>query len=201
VRWSLLLLFLLLPAMAGTLKVLEAERLELREEGGEEVYVLVGSPVRLERDGEALEAERVVYFRGKRLLLLSGKVRYKDKEGRLIEAEELQVDLSDESFDALEVRIEAKDLLLTGPLCQRGRRGPSSSRGATPPPAPPAARRCPITPSGPGRSSSTPGTGWWPGGWSSWSRKSPSWSFPSSSSSSRRGSPGWRWARTTRGST
>jgi hypothetical protein len=119
VRWSLLLLFLFLPAMAETLKVLEAERLELREEGGEEVYVLVGSPVRLERDGEALEAERVVYFRGKRLLLLSGKVRYKDKEGRLIEAEELQVDLSDESFDALEVRIEAKDLLLTGPLCQR----------------------------------------------------------------------------------
>ena len=109
-----------LPPSAGPgpdSKVLEADRLELREEGGEEAYVLVGSPVRLERDGEALEAERVVYFRGKRLLLLSGKVRYKDKEGRLIEAEELQVDLSDESFDALEVRIEAKDLLLTGPLC------------------------------------------------------------------------------------
>ncbi|MFZ8813205.1 MAG: LPS-assembly protein LptD [Thermus aquaticus] len=118
-RWSLLLLFLLLPVLGQTLKVLEADRLELREEGGEEVYVLVGSPVRLERDGEALEAERAVYFRGKRLLLLSGKVRYKDKEGRLIEAEELQVDLPDESFDAWEVRIEAKDLLLTGPLCQR----------------------------------------------------------------------------------
>jgi hypothetical protein len=44
VRWSLLLLFLLLPAMAETLKVLEAERLELREEGGEEVYVLVEAP-------------------------------------------------------------------------------------------------------------------------------------------------------------
>jgi hypothetical protein len=120
VRWSLLLLFLLLPAMGGDPEGAGGrDRLELREEGGEEVYVLVGSPVRLERDGEALEAERVVYFRGKRLLLLSGKVRYKDKEGRLIEAEELQVDLSDESFDALEVRIEAKDLLLTGPLCQR----------------------------------------------------------------------------------
>ncbi len=118
-RWGLLLLFLFLPALGQTLKVLEADRLEIREEGGEEVFVLVGNPVRLEREGEALEAERVVYFRERRLLLLSGKVRYRDKEGRLIEAEELQVDLSDESFDALEVRIEAKELLLTGPLCQR----------------------------------------------------------------------------------
>ena len=87
------------------IKVLEAERLELRQEGGEEVYVLVGEPVRLEREGETLEAKRVVYFRERRLLLLSGGVRYRDREGRLIEAEELQVDLADESFDALEVRI------------------------------------------------------------------------------------------------
>jgi len=121
VRWLLALLFSLLPALAQerVLKVLEAEKLELREEGDEEVFVLSGSPVRLEREGEALEAERAVYLRGRKLLLLSGKVRYRDKEGRLIQAEELQVDLSDESFDALEVRIEAKDLLLTGPLCQR----------------------------------------------------------------------------------
>ncbi|GAA6755289.1 hypothetical protein Thermus77420_07650 [Thermus thalpophilus] len=121
-RWVLFLLLFLLPAWAqeeNVLKVLEAERLELREEGGEEVYVLVGSPVRLERNGEILEAERVTYFRARRLLYLSGKVRYRDQEGRLIEAEELQVDLKDESFDALTVRIEAKDLLLTGPLCQR----------------------------------------------------------------------------------
>lgn len=97
-RWLPLLFLLLLPALAQerVLKVLEADRLELREE----VVVLTGSPVRLERDGEALEAERVVYLREKRLLLLSGKVRYRDREGRLVEAEELQVDLSDESFDA-----------------------------------------------------------------------------------------------------
>lgn len=75
--------------------------------------------MRLEREGETLEAKRVVYFRERRLLLLSGGVRYRDREGRLIEAEELQVDLADESFDALEVRIEAENLLLTGPVCQR----------------------------------------------------------------------------------
>lgn len=120
-RWLPLLLFLLLPALAEerVIKVLEAERLELRQEGGEEVYVLVGEPVRLEREGEALEAKRVTYFRARKLLYLSGQVRYRDKEGRLIEAEELQVDLADESFDALEVRIEAENLLLTGPICQR----------------------------------------------------------------------------------
>ncbi len=119
-RWLLPLLFLLLPTLAqGVLKVLEAERLELRLEEGEEVYVLTGNPVRLEREGESLEAQRAVYYRERRLLLLSGNVRYQDREGRRIEAEELQVDLSDEGFDALSVRIEAKDLLLTGPLCQR----------------------------------------------------------------------------------
>ena len=55
-RWLPLLLFLLLPALAEerVIKVLEAERLELRQEGGEEVYVLVGEPVRLEREGETL---------------------------------------------------------------------------------------------------------------------------------------------------
>ena len=120
-RWLPLLLFLLLSALAQerVIKVLEAERLEFRQEGGEEVYVLVGEPVRLEREGEALEAKRVTYFRARKLLYLSGQVRYRDKEGRLIEAEELQVDLADESFDALEVRIEAENLLLTGPICQR----------------------------------------------------------------------------------
>ncbi|MEZ0321351.1 MAG: LPS-assembly protein LptD, partial [Thermus sp.] len=118
---ALVLLFLWAPAWAQekVLKILEAEKLELRQEGGEEVYVLTGNPVRLERDGEAIEAGRATYFRTRKLLFLSEGVRYRDREGRLVEAEELQIDLSDESFDALEVRIEAKDLLLTGPLCQR----------------------------------------------------------------------------------
>ncbi|WP_298629342.1 LPS-assembly protein LptD [uncultured Thermus sp.] len=118
---AVVLLCLWHPAWAQekVLKVLEAEKLELRQEGDEEVYVLTGSPVRLERDGEAIEAGRVIYFRTRKLLLLSEGVRYRDREGRLLQAEELQLSLSDESFDALEMRIEAKDLFLTGPLCQR----------------------------------------------------------------------------------
>jgi len=116
---AVLLLFSLALAQEKVLRILEAEKLELRQEGGEEVYVLTGNPVRLERDGEAIEAGRATYFRTRKLLFLSEGVRYRDREGRLVEAEELQIDLSDESFDALEVRIETKDLLLTGPLCQR----------------------------------------------------------------------------------
>ncbi len=100
------------------LRVLEAERLELREEG-EEIYVLTGNPVRLEREGERIEALRAVYNRTRKRLYLSGRVRYEDREGRKVEAEELQLSLEDEGFEALEVRLVAKNLLLTGPLCQR----------------------------------------------------------------------------------
>ncbi|TBH21117.1 LPS-assembly protein LptD [Thermus thermamylovorans] len=135
-RW-LVLLLLLAPAWAqGVLRVVEAERLELRHEGEEEVYVLTGRPVRLEREGEAIEAERVVYLRSRGLLLLSGRVRYRDGEGTLIEAEELQLDLGDGSFDALTVRIEARDLLLTGPLCQRAAGAILLERGYATPCAP-----------------------------------------------------------------
>ncbi len=115
--WVLFLLLFQL-AFGATLKVLEAERLELRNEG-EEVYVLVGNPVRLERDGESIEANRVVFNRTQKRLYLLEKVRYKDKEGRSIQAESLTLDLTSEDFSALNVEITQKNLLITGPLCER----------------------------------------------------------------------------------
>jgi hypothetical protein len=116
--WVGLFLFLQ-TALGATLKVLEADRLELRNEGGEEVYVLVGSPVRMERDGESLEAGRAVFNRTrKRLYLLEG-VRYVDKEGREVRAESLTLDLESEDFSALSVEIRSGNLLLTGPVCER----------------------------------------------------------------------------------
>lgn len=106
-------------ALGATLKVLEAERLELRGENGEEVYILVGNPVRMEWDGESLEANRAILNRSqKRLLLLEG-VRYQDKKGRRIQADSLALDLGSEDFTALSVEIRSKNLLLTGPLCER----------------------------------------------------------------------------------
>jgi hypothetical protein len=126
----LLALLLFAPALAqGTeqtpttggkrLKILEAERLELRNEAGEELVILVGSPVRMDRDGERIEAERVIFNRTQKRLLLMGGVRYQDKQGQLIEAEELELFTDDESFEAIEVRIESGEFFLSGPICQR----------------------------------------------------------------------------------
>ncbi len=123
--WKCLLLLLVVawaPGLAQEgkrLRILEAQRMELRNEEGEELVVLLGTPVRMERNGEQIEAPRVVYNRTrKRLLLLEG-VRYRDKQGQLIEAAELELFTSDESFEAIEVKIESGDFYLTGPVCQR----------------------------------------------------------------------------------
>ncbi|MFC6918710.1 LPS-assembly protein LptD [Meiothermus taiwanensis] len=101
------------------LKILEAERLELRNEAGEELVILVGSPVKMDRDGERIEAPRVIYNRTRKRLLLMGGVRYQDKQGQLIEAGELELFTDDESFEAIEVKIESGEFYLEGPICQR----------------------------------------------------------------------------------
>ncbi len=101
------------------LKILEAERLELRNEAGEELVILVGNPVKMDRDGERIEAPRVIFNRTRKRLLLMGGVRYQDKQGQLIEAEELELFTDDESFEALEVKIESGEFFLSGPICQR----------------------------------------------------------------------------------
>lgn len=104
---------------AATLKILDAERMELRNENGEELIVLTGSPVKLDRDGELIEASRVIYNRTQKRLMLSGGVRYKDKQGQVIQAENLDLDTSNESFEAISVKIESGDFYLSGPVCQR----------------------------------------------------------------------------------
>jgi len=127
-RRSLLLRFVLLVFLqlmgfslgyAANLKIVEAERLELRNENGEELVVLTGSPVKMERDGESIEALRVIYNRTQKRILLSGGVRLKDKNGQLIQADSLELDTSDNSFEAIEVKIESGDFYLSGPICQR----------------------------------------------------------------------------------
>ncbi len=101
------------------LKVVEAERLELRNEGDEELVVLSGNPVRMLRNNERIEAPRVIYNRTAKRLLLSGGVRYFDKKGQLIQADELELNTGNESFEAIEVKIESGDIFLSGPICQR----------------------------------------------------------------------------------
>ncbi|MER3483653.1 MAG: LPS-assembly protein LptD, partial [Meiothermus sp.] len=106
-------------AHAATLKILEADRLELRNENGEELIILTGTPVKLDRDGELIEAPRVIYNRSQKRLMLSGGVRYKDKQGQVIQADDLDLDTSNESFEAISVKIESGDFYLSGPICER----------------------------------------------------------------------------------
>lgn len=107
------------PTGGKRLKILEAERLELRNENNEELVILVGNPVKMDRDGESIEAPRVIFNRTQKRLMLMGGVRYQDKQGQLIEAEELELFTDDESFEAIEVKIESGEFFLSGPICQR----------------------------------------------------------------------------------
>lgn len=104
---------------SNVLKIVEAERLELRNEGDEELVILSGNPVKMLRGGERIEAPKVIYNRTAKRLMLSGGVRYFDKKGQLIEAAELELNTANESFEAIEVKIDSGDVFLSGPICQR----------------------------------------------------------------------------------
>lgn len=104
---------------ARTLRIVEADRLELRNEGDEEIIILTGSPVRMVRGDDRIEAERVIYNRTRKKLYLLGAVRLTDKENRVVEAQQLDLDASDDSFEAMSVKIQSGQFDLTGPLCQR----------------------------------------------------------------------------------
>lgn len=106
-------------AQAATLRVIAAERLEIRNENGEELFILTGNPVLMERDEEKIEALRVIYNRAQKRLQLMGKVRFQDKEKRVLEAEELELDTSDNSLEAIEVKVRSGEFDLSGPYCQR----------------------------------------------------------------------------------
>jgi len=125
----MVVLMLALPALAQTsplaegeartLRILEADRLELRNEGEEEIIILTGNPVRMVRGDDRIEALRVVYNRTQKKLHLLGAVRLTDQENRVVEAEGLDLDASDDSFEAISVKIQSGQFDLTGPLCQR----------------------------------------------------------------------------------
>ncbi len=107
-------------ARAGKVEVLQADRLELRKVDGHELIVLVGAPVILMLDqDEEVRADRVEYDREARRLLLLGNVYYKDREGRVTEAEELELYLDDETLEAIEVHIQSEGIDLWGPEATR----------------------------------------------------------------------------------
>ncbi len=121
-RWSLVLLaaLLLAGARAGRVEVVQADRLELRKVEGHELVVLYGRPVKIRlEDGREVEADTVEYDRDARRLLLMGNVLYVDKEKRIIESDQLELYLNDESMDALEVHLRSGGIDLWGPEATR----------------------------------------------------------------------------------
>ncbi|XOB98207.1 hypothetical protein ACMC9I_09885 [Deinococcota bacterium DY0809b] len=107
-------------ALAGRIEVTQADRLELRKVGDSELVVLVGEPVILKLEkGEEVRADRVEYDRSARRLILIGQVFYQDAEGRVTEADYLELYLDDESLDALEVHIQSGGIDLWGPEATR----------------------------------------------------------------------------------
>ncbi len=114
------MLVFLSVALAGRIEVVQADRLELRKLGDHELVVLVGAPVILKLEkGEEVQAERVEYDRAGRRLVLVGAVRYQDAEGRVTEADYLELYLDDESLEALEVHIQSGGIDLWGPEATR----------------------------------------------------------------------------------
>jgi len=100
-------------ALATTIEVQKASRLYLTPDG--EGVVLEGDPAVVVLDGRTVEARRIVYDQKTQQLLLTGRVRYTDAEGRQVEAERLALRLDDEALIAIKVRLESQDLVFLSP--------------------------------------------------------------------------------------
>jgi len=118
--WLILIFFITGLALAGRVEVTQADRLELRKVGDSELVILVGEPVILVLEkGEEVRAKRVEYDRSRRRLVLIGDVHYRDAEGRVTEADYLELYLDEDSLEALEVHIKSGEIDLWGPEATR----------------------------------------------------------------------------------
>ncbi len=116
-RQALAALLFLGLALAARVQIEAADRLFLSPDG--RLVVLEGRPVALRYQKRAIEADRVVYDRKTRRLVLSGHVRYTDPQGRAIEAESLTLFLDDESLLAVEVRMRSGRIEFRAPKACR----------------------------------------------------------------------------------
>ncbi len=113
----LALVLLLGFALAAEVQIEAADRLFLSPDG--KLVILEGRPVALRYQKRAIEAERVVYDRETHRLVLTGRVRYTDPEGRAIEAESLTLFLDDESLLAVEVKLRSGRIEFRAPRACR----------------------------------------------------------------------------------
>jgi hypothetical protein len=111
-------------AEAKTIKILEADRLELRNVtppgGGEnqELVVITGHPAIIQVDDDELEAERIEYNKTKRTLTIIGNGIYRTKT-ETIAAQDLTVDLETQGIDGEDVLISTKEIDVIGVSAER----------------------------------------------------------------------------------
>jgi hypothetical protein len=111
-------------AEAKTIKILEADRLELRNVvppgGGEaqELVIITGHPAIIQVDDDELEAERIEYNKTKRTLTIIGNGIYRTKS-ETVAAQDLTVDLETQGLQGEDVLISTKEIDVIGVSAER----------------------------------------------------------------------------------
>ncbi len=111
-------------AEAKTIKILEADRLELRNVippgGGEaqELVIITGTPAIIQVDDDELEADRIEYNKTKRTLTIIGNGIYRTKS-ETVAAQDLTVDLETQGLQGEDVLISTKEIDVIGVSAER----------------------------------------------------------------------------------
>lgn len=107
-------------AEARTIKIVTAQTLELRNQGGQELVIISGENVEIRVDDDVVKAKRVELNRTRRTLTLVGAATYHTaKDGQDLEGENLVVDLGSEAVTGTDVLVSDADLEIRGAEIER----------------------------------------------------------------------------------
>lgn len=118
---------------ARTVKIVQADNLELRKIADQELVIISGKDrIELQIDNDRVLAQRVEYNRTERQLLLLGNVEYTTRDGdkvQQISGEEVRINLSDNSLDGQDVLISDGQLSIRGEEVERATGQVRATRG------------------------------------------------------------------------
>ena len=126
-RLELLLLVVLAlfgsTALASTVKIVQASRLELRNvtlpDGSIEEYIIItGNPAVVQIDADEVSGERLEYNKTRRKLRVIGNGSFKSKT-ETVAGKDFDVDLESQGLQGADVFIATQDIDIIGIACQR----------------------------------------------------------------------------------
>ena len=107
-------------AESRTVKIVQAQTLELRNIENQELVVITGPQVELTIDDDVVRAKRVEFNRTRRTLTLIGDATYRTaKDGQTLGGDNLVVNLGDESLSGEDVLISDTELEIRGEEVER----------------------------------------------------------------------------------